>query len=78
MTRRRCPDPYRRWTFQRRAVGVERRPEHRLITCATRPRGVPAAVPEAGDVADEDLIRAERVTVRAATSCRVIHLPSVV
>jgi len=31
------------------------------------PAGVPsAAVPEAGDVADEDLVRAERTTVRAS------------
>ena len=43
------------------------------------PAGVPAtAVTEAGDMPDEDLIRAEWVPVRAAAGGRVIHLPSVV
>jgi len=44
------------------AVRVEWRPVHRLTARAARPCCVPAAVSEAGDVADEDLIRAERVT----------------
>jgi hypothetical protein len=34
-------------------VSVERRPEHRLIARAARPRGVPAAVPKAGLVTHE-------------------------
>ena len=44
------------------------------------PAGVPAAaVTEARDMAHEDLIRAEWMTVRApAQAGRVIHLPSVV
>jgi hypothetical protein len=39
---------------------------HRLVACAARPRGVPAAVTEAGLVAEQDLVRAEGVTVGAA------------
>jgi hypothetical protein len=66
VTRRRCRDPYRRWTFQRRAVGVERWPVHRLIASAASPGGVPAAVAEAGLVADEDLAGAQDVAVRAS------------
>ena len=46
-----------------RAVGVERRPEHRLIACAASPSGVPAAVPEAGLMTNEDLTGAELVAV---------------
>ena len=38
-------------------MGVERRPVHRLIAGAARPGGVPAAVAEAGLMADEDLVR---------------------
>jgi hypothetical protein len=60
-------------------VGVERRPVHRLIACAARPGRVSAAVTEAGLVADEDLARAERVTIRAAPrAAGHIHLLSVV
>jgi hypothetical protein len=51
-------------------VGVERRPVNRLIAGAAMPAGVSAAaVTEAGDVADEDLIRAERVPVGALAGC---------
>jgi hypothetical protein len=46
-------------------VGVEWRPEHRLIACAARPGGVAAAVTEAGLMADQDLARAKGVSVRA-------------
>ena len=47
---------------------VERRPEHGLIACAACPGRMPAAVSEAGDMPDEDLIRAEGVTVWASTA----------
>jgi hypothetical protein len=47
-------------------VDVERRPEHRLIACATRPRGVAATVPEARLVTDEHLAGSEGVAVGAA------------
>ena len=45
---------------------VERRPVHRHIATAARPGRVAAAVAEAGDVPNQDLVRAERVAVRAA------------
>ena len=46
---------------------VERRPVHHGVASAAMPTGVPAAaVTEAGDVADEDLIRAEWVSIRAS------------
>ena len=48
-------DAHRRRPFECRAVGVERRPVHRLIACAACPGGVPAAVTEAGLMPDEDL-----------------------
>jgi len=47
-------------------VSVERRPADHGIAGSAVPAGVSAAVAEAGDMADEDLVRAERVTVRAA------------
>ena len=47
-------------------MGVDRRPVHRLIACAARPCGVPAAVAEAGLVPYEDLVGAEGVAVGAA------------
>ena len=50
------------------AVGVERRPVDGLIACAARPGGVPAAVTEAGLMADQDLARAKGVAVRASAS----------
>ena len=40
---------------------VERRPVHRLIACAARPRGVAAAVAEAALAADEELADDEMV-----------------
>ena len=48
-----------------RAVGVDRRPVHRLIACAARPGCVPAAVTEASLMTDENLSGAELVTVQA-------------
>jgi hypothetical protein len=52
--------------FQSSAVCVERRPVHHGITGSAMPTGVPAAaVTEASDMSHEDLIRAERVPVRA-------------
>jgi len=61
------------------AVRVERRPIHHRITGAAMPTGVPAtAVAEAGDMPDEDRIRAERMTVWTPAGGRVIHFPSVV
>jgi hypothetical protein len=59
-------DPHGRRPFQRRSVRVERWTVHRLIGCAARPRGVPAAVPEASLMPDEHLVRAESVPVGAA------------
>ena len=45
------------------AVGVERRPARRLIGCAAVPGGVSsAAVAELGNMTNEDLVRAERVS----------------
>ena len=52
---------------QSRAVRVERRPIHRLIACAAMSTGVSAAaMAEAGDVPDEDLVRAEAVRIGAS------------
>jgi hypothetical protein len=46
---------------------VERRPVHRSVACSTVPAGVSAAaVPEARDVPDQYLIRAEMVSIRAS------------
>jgi hypothetical protein len=50
--------------FECRAVGVEWRPEHRLIACAVGPCGVSATVTETSLMAHEDLSGAERVPVR--------------
>ena len=47
-------------------MGVERWPVNRLIACAAGPGGVAAAVPEAGLMTDQHLIRAERVSARAS------------
>jgi len=52
---------------------VERRPVHRLVACAARPRGVSAAVPETSLMTNEDLVWPERVPVRA--SCRRVRDP---
>jgi hypothetical protein len=50
-----------------RAVNVERRPIYHSIAGTTVPAGVsPAAVAEASDVTDEDLVRAERMSVGAS------------
>jgi hypothetical protein len=46
-------------------VGVEWRSVHRRVTGAACPGGVPAAVPEAGLMADEHLAGGELVAVRA-------------
>ena len=55
---------------------VERRPVRRLIALAACPGGVPAAVTEAGDMSDEDLVRAEGVPVGAAGWWLGYPLPS--
>ena len=59
-------DAHGRWPVERRAVGVERRPVHRLIACAAGPGGVPAAVPEAGLMTNQDFTGAEGVAIGAA------------
>ena len=40
--------------------------QYRRIACAARPGGVPAAMTEAGLMADQDLARAKGVTIRAS------------
>ena len=52
---------------------IERRPVHRLIACAARPRRVPAAMPEAGLMPDEDLAGAD--TVSGAPGGGLVGLP---
>jgi hypothetical protein len=53
--------------FERRAVSAHRRPVGHGIASLTPPATVSAAaVSKAGDVPDEDLVRAEAVPVRAA------------
>jgi hypothetical protein len=48
-------------------MSAERRPVHGLVAYAAVPAGVSAAaVPEAGDVTDEDLVRPEGVSVRVS------------
>ena len=60
-------DPHCRWPFQRGAVGIERWPVRHGIAGSAVPADVSAsAVSQAGDVPDEDLIRAEWVPVWAA------------
>jgi hypothetical protein len=54
---------------ERRAVSVQRWSVDRLIAGAARRRGVPAAVAEASDVADEGLIGPEWVAVWAVLWC---------
>jgi hypothetical protein len=63
--------------IQRRAVHVERRPVHGLVAHAAGPGGVPAAMAEAGDVTDQDVVRPEGVAVGASRGW-VIHPPAVV
>jgi hypothetical protein len=65
----RCRDPHWRRPVERRAVDVERRPVHRVVACAARPRGVPAAVAEAGDMLDEDLVGTEGARHCAGDCC---------
>jgi hypothetical protein len=68
---------HRRWSLQGDAVGTGWRPEDHGVAGAAVPSGVPAAaVPEAGDVADKNLVRPERVSVGASAGRLVIHLPS--
>ena len=55
-----------RWPVECRAGGVEWWPVHRRIACPAGPSGVSADVAEAGLMADEDLVRAERVSVGAS------------
>ena len=45
---------------------IERWPVHRLIAYPARPGGVPAAMPEAGLVADQHFAGAEYVSVGAS------------
>ena len=60
-------DAHYRWPVERRALGVQRRLVHHRVTGSAMPAGVSStAVSEAGDVSDEDLIRSERVPIRAA------------
>jgi hypothetical protein len=66
-------DAHGRRPIERRAVGVCRRPVHRLIARPARPCGVPAAVPETSLVTDENLSGAGLVTVRATR--RQVHDP---
>ena len=58
-------DAHGRWPIERRAVGVDRWPVHRLVASPARPCGVPAAVPETSLVTDENLSGAGLVTGRA-------------
>jgi hypothetical protein len=61
----RVRDPHSRRTFQCGAVGVHRWPVHHGIAGSAVPADVSAAaVSEACDVADEDLIRPEGMPVR--------------
>ena len=60
-------DPHRRRPFQRRPVGVEGRPVHRLIACAATPCGVPAAVTQAGLMPHQHFAGAEWAPVGASS-----------
>jgi hypothetical protein len=67
---------HRRWSVQRRAVRVERRPVHHSITRSAMPACVPtSAVSEADDMPDEDLIRTEGMHVGASAWCVGDPLP---
>ena len=58
--------------------GVERRPEHNSVAGVAVPRGVTAAaVTEASDVTDEDLVGAETMPLGQCVGARVIHFPVV-
>ena len=53
-------DAHGRRPFERRAVGVQRRPVHDGVAGAASPGGVPsAAMSEAGDMTHEDLVEVE-------------------
>jgi hypothetical protein len=57
-----CGDAHGGRAFERGAVLRHRRPVDHSITGSAMPAGMPAAaVSQAGDVADEDLVRAEAV-----------------
>jgi hypothetical protein len=58
-------DPHCRRPIQGAAVGVERRPVHRGITCSAMPTGVAAAVSETDLMTYQDFAGAEDVSVRA-------------
>ena len=58
-----CKNPHARRPIQRRAVGVEWRPEYGLIARGARPGGVPAAVPETGLMPDQRLAGTKPVAV---------------
>jgi hypothetical protein len=62
-----------RRSIERRAVRVEWWPVHRLIACAARPCGVPAAMAEARLMTDQHLAGTKPVPVRA--SCRRVGDP---
>ena len=47
-------------------MSVKRRPVHHGVAGSAVPGGVSAAVTEARDMTDEDLVRAERVAVGAS------------
>ena len=70
-------DPHRRRPIERGAVFVHRRPVHHGVAGAAMPTGVPAAVTEASLMANEDLVRAERVAVaylaRPWLTCRFLR-----
>ena len=60
-------------------MSVQRRAVHRLIAEAAGPGGVSAAVAEARDITDEDLVRAQDVTVWASVaSTKVVYEPDLV
>ena len=66
-------DPHDSWPIERAAVSVQGWSVNRVITCAARPGGVPAAVAEAGLMADEHFTGAEVVPV--GTACRWVNDP---
>ena len=68
-------DPHGRWSLERRAVSVQRRTVDSLIAYPACPGCVPAAVAQACLVADQDLVRAERVAVGASRGTMRDPLP---
>jgi hypothetical protein len=70
-------DPHGRRPFQRRAVSVQEWPIDNGVACSAVPAGVSAAaMSEAGDVSDEDLVRPEWVAVWAAATWSGDPLPA--